>query len=222
MFKSTVNYQEKFLIGSRKGMLTVVSFPRSIQRINTKGEKRNDKMVLCKCDCGKEKVMSFPNFIREKTESCGCLAIIRVSLLRKTHGKSRSNKKEFQTWCRMKGRCSNKKSKDYKDYGRRGIIVCERWINSFEYFLEDMGCKPIGKYSIERLDVNGNYEPTNCIWGTDKIQARNRTNTRRVLYKGVERLVIDLCEEFNIGYFTLLGRVKLGWDIELALTTPKK
>ena len=81
---------------------------------------------------------------------------------------------EFNVWCKMRQRCSNPKSPDYKNYGARGITVCERWVNDFAAFLSDMGPRPSSQHSIERQDNNAGYEPSNCVWATRDVQALNR------------------------------------------------
>lgn len=120
----------------------------------------------------------------------------------------------------MKKRCYNKTASMYKHYGGRGIKICERWRISFNNFLEDMGTKPNSKYSLERLNVNGDYEPNNCKWIPKKEQARNRTDTKTVLYKGVTKKVVELAEEYNMNSNLILSRLKQNWSIEKALTTP--
>ncbi|MEI8142862.1 MAG: hypothetical protein WCG90_08350 [Chitinophagia bacterium] len=132
---------------------------------------------LCQCSCGNQKVVQSNN-LKKTTRSCGCLIVERVSKLNLTHGKTHT--KEFKTWDSMKQRCENPKNISYKDYGGRGIKVCDRWIDSFENFLADMGEAPSKNHSIDRKDVNGNYEPNNCRWATAKEQ---RTNQRPRLYK---------------------------------------
>jgi hypothetical protein len=120
----------------------------------------------------------------------------------------------------MKERCCNPSNKHYKDYGARGIAICDRWQTSFEAFLEDMGPKPTGKYTIERVDNSKGYSPENCIWATDKTQARNTRNNRCFTLNGETQCLSAWAEDYGIEYPILWSRIKRGWPIEKALTTP--
>jgi hypothetical protein len=116
----------------------------------------------------------------------------------------------------MKSRCNNPKMKNYHLYGARGITVCERWMFSFEAFLEDMGKKPEG-YSLERIDNEKGYTPENCKWATYTDQCRNRRSTRRVVFEGKEILLPVLAEKFSISLTKLRQRLDRGWSPERAV-----
>jgi hypothetical protein len=132
------------------------------------------KKVKCICDCGNTGTYYLCNLKSGKTKSCGCLYNeTRVGNYK--HGGTGT--REYSIWKAMKRRCYNKNVKDYPNYGGRGIIVCDRWLNSFENFISDMGKKPSAEYSIDRIDVNGNYEPSNCRWATPKEQRLNQRKT---------------------------------------------
>lgn len=134
------------------------------------------KKVVCVCDCGNTKTFDFYNLKKGKTKSCGCL-------YKETRGKQgfcnykhgEANKTvEYATWKSMIRRCNNMNVKDYKDYGGRGIKVCDQWLNSYESFLSDMGRKPSPSHSIDRINVDGDYEPSNCRWATPYEQRMNQ------------------------------------------------
>jgi hypothetical protein len=135
--------------------------------------KRNLRNVLCKCECGNEKIILYRSVINNITKSCGCLQKDGNKKFEK-HGMYNSS--EFRTWVNIKQRCYNINTPYYINYGERGIKVCNRWLESFENFYEDMGPKPTPYHSIDRINNDGNYEPSNCKWATKKEQ---QNNTRR-------------------------------------------
>lgn len=170
---------------------------------------------LCLCECGNKKIVSSALLKRGKTKSCGCL---KDSKPTRTHGKSRTN--IYMTWCAMIQRCSNENNSQFKNYGGRGIKVCDRWEN-FNNFFEDMGNKKTGK-TLGRIDNDGDYCPENCQWETAKQQARNRRTSLVVQYKGEEKTLAEWAETYGIKYKALWARVNDGWDFETALNKPLK
>jgi len=143
-----------------------------------------------------------------KSKSCGCLRSETIKKMRTTHGACAT--KEYKTWCSMKARCSNENAVAYRDYGGRGISVCERW-HTFANFVEDMGERPEG-CSIDRIDVNGNYEPDNCRWATIKQQSRNKRSNHLLTIDGVAKTIIEWSEcESAANYYTIRTRLRAGW-----------
>ena len=140
-----------------------------------KGELRYQKTWECVCDCGAVRTVQEPHLKNGHTKSCGCLAAEINKEIHTTHGRySDLRIPEFFVWKSMIQRCENKKCKDYPRYGGRGIKVHPQWVKSFETFISDVGRKPFDRYSLERKDNDGNYEPGNVKWANDFEQARNR------------------------------------------------
>lgn len=154
------------LLNQRFGRLVVV-----LRASN--GSNRNSRWK-CSCDCGQEIIVPRYNLLSGNTTSCGCLRREKPNNLRHGHARKTGDSSEYKSWRAMKSRCLNPRDKVYSYYGGRGILVCERWRISFDNFLVDMGLKPSRDYTIDRLNVNGNYEKENCIWATRLEQSLNR------------------------------------------------
>ena len=158
------------LKGKRFGRLTILK--------RVENGKWGHTRWLCECDCGNIIEVVGYYLITGHTQSCGCLRkeIVRVRSLKHGHAKPEAHTKTYQAWQNMLNRCNNPKAEGYKNWGGRGITVCERW-NKFENFLQDMGEVPEG-LTIDRKDNDGNYEPSNCKWATNKEQVRNNRHTK--------------------------------------------
>lgn len=141
------------------------------------GKNKNGKSVWkCLCDCGNIKITSVSSLNNGDTRSCGCWNREKLAAANVKHGAARTGAltPEFRSWMGMRARCYNPKSIGYKNYGGRGIAVCEAWRNDFRTFLADVGPKPSPRHSLDRIDNDGNYEPGNCKWSTPKEQVHNR------------------------------------------------
>lgn len=161
------------------------------------------RTIVCRCDCGTIKTFQMSSVLNGAIKSCGCysakMAGDRVRKRNTKHGKSTTP--EFEIWCAMKKRCLNSNHKSYHMYGGRGISVCDRWINSFSYFLEDMGVRPSSNYSIERVDNNLGYFKENCKWATKKEQCRNVRNNVIFKYNNQSKCVGEWVEILNMSRY---------------------
>ena len=134
----------------------------------------------------------------------------------KTHGSSCTP--EYAIWCAMKARCRNPKSPAYPRYGGRGIQVCDRWMESFEAFVKDMGWRPNPQYLLDRIDNDGNYEPGNVRWATLKQSNRNRRNAHLLTHNGQTRTVAGWAEVLGVSRQLIISRLNKGWSVERTLT----
>lgn len=202
-------------IGTVFGRLTVLD--------NTQRAPRGQSMLRVRCECGKEKVVAASNVVLGKTTSCGCFARERASAALTKHGQARvrAHSAEYKTWCGMLRRCTNSHDKSFAEYGAKGIVVCERWADSFEAFFADMGRRPSATHSIDRFpDRNGNYEPGNCRWATKTEQARNRSTNHLVTFRGTDMPLSEACTAAELPYDTVLERLRVGWSTDRALSQP--
>ena len=189
------------LTGKKFGKLT------ALRTVKNTSNTDNHAMWLCSCECGGEKIVQSHKLLRGDVKSCGCLF----------HRKSKT--RLYRIWSHMKSRCGNESSDSYSCYGGRGIIVCDEWLNSFEMFYEwAVNNGYSDNLSIDRMDVNGNYEPSNCRWTTMKVQSNNRRTNRIISFDGKTKTVAGWASETGIKQNTLLYRLRRGWTVERALT----
>ena len=172
---------------------------------------RSHSYWLCLCDCGGSAVAAMSALRRGLVVSCGCFRRESASERSRTHG--RTGTAEYGIWCAMKRRCSNPNVPEWKNYGGRGISVCARW-HKFENFLADMGERPLG-LSLDRIDNDGNYEPSNCRWAPRVAQARNARNNRVVELDGRKVCLAEACEIRGIPYRLVNNRISKGWPESL-------
>lgn len=176
---------------------------------------------LCECDCGQFTKAAIRHLKNGHKKSCGCLKIEKATEQCLSHGKSRSS--EYGIWSAMKFRCTNESGNAYHHYGGRGITVCDRWLNNFEAFLEDMGPRPSRRHSLERIDNDGNYEPGNVRWATQREQCQNTRRTKWIEYGGKTKKLQDWAKTLKIPHDTLYTRIfECGWTVERAFTAPPR
>lgn len=173
----------KDITGQRFGKLVVQSRGPSA--------KDHKAQWVCLCDCGNQSLVATNTLRSGHTSSCGCGV---GSLFKRSHGMRETP--TYNIWCHMKARCGRETHDDFKYYGGRGITVCDRWM-SFENFLADMGEAPKG-FSIERRDVNGNYEPANCEWIKATEQPRNTRRTRYAVLNGERMIFSDVARKLGV------------------------
>lgn len=171
---------------------------------------------ICQCQCGTTKSIT-TQCLQHGTKSCGCLQRESVTNRNQTHGMTGT--RAYRIWQDMVKRCVNSRHVHFARYGGRGIRVIQRW-RKFEGFLADMGEPPTSQHSIERVNNDGNYEPSNCVWIERRLQARNRSNNRTVVVDGVSKTLVEWVNESPFKYFTVLSRLNRGWSPKDALTAP--
>lgn len=174
----------------------------------------------CDCDCGSIHYATGHRLVVGHTRSCGCLRRDVAVKMNTTHGMTATA--EFRTWQRMIERCRNKRLRYYKNYGGRGIAVCDRWRESFSAFFSDMGPRPTSEHSIDRIDNNGNYEPGNCRWATRFEQAQHKRNTHLLEYEGLVLPLSEMARRFGYTPDSIEQRLRKGWSVVRSLTTPMR
>jgi hypothetical protein len=197
----------KNLVGQKFNMLTVVGYA---------GRVKKNQFWYCKCDCGGMTRTKTYSLQKGKAKSCGCMVKVWASERFKTHGDSvNDNRPMYLVWRGMKGRCYDENNSSYPHYGGRGIAICERW-QDFKNFLSDMGPRPMGM-SIDRINNDGHYEPSNCRWADAVTQANN--TSKNVFYTiGGERLTISQwAKKSGVPDKVVHARIHRGWSIEDAL-----
>jgi len=174
---------------------------------------------LCRCDCGNEKIVRGSHLIYGHTKSCGCLLKEHKGRpLKYWHPKINITSNIYMIWAGMIQRCTNSNNKAYKNYGGRGIKVCDRWLK-FENFYKDVGDPPEG-LTLDRINNNGNYEPNNWRFATRKKQNRNTRKNHLFTYNNEIKCLPELSEKYNINIKTLTSRLNKDLSIKEALTIP--
>jgi hypothetical protein len=200
----------KNLVGMTFGELKVTSHSERRHRIHYWG---------CLCSCGKETVVQGKHLRTGHTTSCGHVHRLRFS--RKTHGQSHTT--EYRIWSGILTRCYNQRSRPYRNYGGRGITVCDSWRASFGSFLADVGERPSRAHSIDRINNDGPYSPENCRWATKVEQCNNTRYNRRLTFRGETKTLTEWCRLLGLGASMVVARMdRYGWSVDRALATPSR
>lgn len=183
------------------------------------GARAKRHMAWCRCECGEVRRVDWYSIHNGASKNCGCKR--PIAQIKHGHSKAGNVSPEYQAWTDMRKRagklkCEPKTAANYKD---RGISICERWANNFDAFLQDMGARPAG-YTLERIDNNGNYEPSNCRWVPFIVNERNKRTNTILEFSGEKKCLSEWAEITGIDGGTIMGRIKRGWTIEDALTVP--
>ena len=199
IFTTMVAHNMIDLTGQKFGMLTVLSY---------QGSSKGHSQFLCKCDCGKEKMAGGDKLKKGAVKSCGCI-MGKYNNLKHGHHVNYKPTPEYSAWMGMKSRCYNTKIEKYKNHGGCGVVICKRWLCSFENFLADMGLRPSPKHSLDRFpNKNGNYTPSNCRWATIDQQNRNKRNNVFLKYNGGDILQKDFLKLLKIDWKQLMANLK--------------
>lgn len=208
---------KKNLVGIRFGNLTVIEYAG--YKTGKTGHVYHQ--WNCKCECGNTKIVTGTSLTSSHCQSCGCIPHTPKTLPQIKHNKS--NTRLYNVWKSMKGRCYTKTDSAYHLYGGRGITVCDEWRNDYSTFYEwsiANGYKEVddsSKFTIDRIDVNGNYEPSNCRWVDMKTQCNNKRNNARYMYDGSLLTLRDISKRAGIDYKILKGRIDRGESLFDAL-----
>lgn len=214
---------------ARKTLAEILNGETRFGRLTVEREAaphKSYRKARCRCDCGTVVDVFTFSLTGGKTQSCGCLhserARIRTAAVGKANRKhGKTGTPEYQALRAAIDRCERKESHAYNRYGGRGITVCDRWRHSFEAFYADMGPKPSKRHTLERVNNERGYDPSNCEWRLWEPQNRNRRNTVMVEWRGMTVPLSKIAARAKIDYGNLHRRVfKLGWDLERAIRQP--
>lgn len=196
--------RQRELIGQRFGNYTIIA--KSDRRLPSGGRP----FYACRCDCGSVREVNIQILRSGRAKGCGCRLF--------KHGMRHTPL--YGVWQAMINRCHNPNVDRFRDYGGRGIKVCDRWRGSFQAFFDDMGDRPSDDHQIDRIDNDGDYEPGNCRWVPRKDQQRNKRNNHLIEWKGETRTLVEWAAFLGISRKALSWRIHSGWTIEEAFTRP--
>lgn len=210
----TIAKWSKDLTGQKFSRLTVLG---PVARSNT-----GSIVWFCDCACGNTTQVRSWDLRQGTTRSCGCGLVESYGKAAKKHGECLTT--EYRIWSAIRNRCYNKRHRQYKDYGGRGIEVCDRWRltgGGYENFLSDMGRRPNPYYSVDRIDSDGSYAPENCRWATRLQQGNNNRRNKRITHNGQTKTISEWARHSGLTVHALRSRIhKLQWSVQRALETP--
>lgn len=211
----SIGGQRADIAGDRFGRWVAVSYV---------GYLKKQSWWMCRCDCGVEKMVSLSLLRRGASKSCGCLqsevareVARRQGIKNRTHGDS--GKKLYSIWVGMMRRCYNEKHVSFRHYGGRGIGVCSAW-HDYRKFADDVGAIPFDGAELDRVDNDGDYQPSNWRWASRSQQLNNTRVNRNLTFGGRTQSATEWCRELGLNRNSLQGRLRLGWSDEAALSKP--
>jgi hypothetical protein len=216
----------KDITGKKFGRWTVIKFVKAIPRYNENGSIKSRKLYyLCKCDCGNERIVVSENLKSGKSKSCGCIRKENPNF--KTHWLS--NTRLYTVYVGMKARCYNPNNSSYKNYGERGITVCDEWLKDFKAFYDwaiangyDKTAKR-GECTLDRINNNIGYTPENCRWVSQSLQNNNTRRNKLIKFRNEIHTLKEWSVLLSLPYTTLSSRLnKYKWSIDKAFSTPKQ
>lgn len=199
--------KRKDITGQRFGKLVAGKFVGA--------DKKQRALWLCRCDCGNEKVIQYGALQSKGTISCGCYRLEAFKQRATKHGKT--NTRLFRIWDKMIERCEKPNSKHYKGYGSRGISVCKEWHEFITFYDWAMANGYSDKLSIDRINNDGNYEPSNCRWATNIQQSNNKRNNHYYIINGEKLTAPQIARKYNLNVATIKTRLNRGLTIDEAI-----
>ena len=202
------------LTGNTYGRWTVLSYA---------GTRIKESIWLCRCACGKEKIVRYQGLVKGTSTSCGCYRNeYHAKRRERPPGHERTvNNLLHRIYMSMKTRCYNEKNPNYARYGAKGVRICQRWLDSFDAFVDDMGMPSEG-HSIDRIDPHGDYSPENCRWADRFTQSQNQRRTKYHQWKGESLCLTEICRRENVDYFQVYLALDGRKSIEEAVQSATK
>lgn len=227
--KNCIQQSKRIVVnpGDKYNRLTII---REVERVRTQSggvPKQLVRVFECRCECGNIKTVRFQNLRSNSVKSCGCLAddpaVVNARRKKPTHGHCRMyngiliKSKTYGSWTAMKRRCLSEKHPAYNYY--KDIKICDRWIYSFENFLEDMGERPEGM-TLDRIDTTLGYFKENCRWATNIEQANNRRDNHLLTHNGQTYTIAELSRKIGMLHATITHRLRAGWTVQQIIDNP--